>query len=125
MTRQHFLALVKSFMAEYDMDLQNAVLLLGGPAALMRLQRFRRALATPKPKYDRLHRELNWLCDLLSLEHVGDFDSEEAGHFAMIDPDDDVVWTICVLTDITQVLLDELCEISDATGDDQIDEVAA
>ncbi|MFT6091330.1 hypothetical protein [Sulfitobacter sp.] len=124
MTRKHFLALVKSFIAQYDLDLQNAVLLLGGAAALMRLQRFRRALTAPKPKYDRLHRELNWLCDLLNLENVGDFDSEESGCFAMIDPTDDVVWTICVLTDIAQGLLDDFYEISDATGDDQ-SEVAA
>ena len=90
----------------------------------MRLQRFRRALSAPKPKYDRLHRELNWLCDLLNLEHVGDFESEESGRFAMIDPTDDAVWMICVLTDIAQGLLDDFYEISDATGIDQIEEAA-
>jgi len=111
-------------MAQYDLDLQHAVLLLGGPTALMRLQRFRRALSAPKPKYDRLHRELNWLCDLLNLEHVGDFESEESGRFAMIDPTDDAVWMICVLTDIAQGLLDDFYEISDATGIDQIEEAA-
>ena len=124
MTRKHLLALLKSFIAQHDLDLQNAVLLLGGGAALMRLQRFRRALSASKPKYHRLRRELNWLCGLLCLENVEDVDSEEAGHFAMIDPADDVVWTICVLTDIAQGLLDGFEDISEVTWDDQ-SEVAA
>ncbi len=124
MTRTHLLALVRSFIAQYDLDLQNAVLLLGGSTALMRLQRFRRSLSAAKPKFYRLRRELNWLCDLLSLEHVGDIDSDESGYFADIDPNDDAVWTICILTDIAQGLLDGFDDISDAAWDDQ-GEVAA
>ena len=124
MTRKHLIALIKSYVAQYDLDLQHAVLLLGGPAALMRLQRFRRALSAPQPKILRLQREINWLCDLLSLEHVGDIESEESGYFARIDPDADVVWNICVLTDIAQSLLDGFDGISNA-GDDEQGEVAA
>lgn len=124
MTRKHLIALIKTYIAQYDLDLQNAVLLLGGGAALMRLQRFRKTLSAPAPKYDRLHREINWLCDLLSLTNVEDVDSEESGYFAMIDPADDVVWTICVLTDIAQGLLDGFEDISEVTWDDQ-SEVAA
>ncbi len=124
MTRKHFLTLLKSFIAQYDLELQNAVLLLGGSAALMRLQRFRRALSAKNPEFFNLQRELNWLCDLLSLETVGDIDSEESGYFATIDPDDDAVWTICVLTDIAQSLLGGFDEISDASGYGQ-GEVAA
>jgi hypothetical protein len=37
MTRKQFLARVKAFIAQNDLDLQNAVLLLGGVSALMRL----------------------------------------------------------------------------------------
>lgn len=114
MTRKHLIALIKSYIAQYDLDLQNAVLLLGGSAALMRLQRFRRALSVPNPKFIRVQRELHWLCDLLSLENVGDIDSAESGYFAMIDPDDDAVWTICVLTDIAQGLLDGFDGVSGA-----------
>ena len=124
MTRKHLVALIQAYIVQYDLDLQHAVLILGGPAAIMRLQRFRRALSAPMPKYDRLHRELSWLSDLLSLEAVGDIDSEESGYFAMLDPNDQVVWTICVLTDIAQGLLDGFDEISEARGDD-LGEVAA
>jgi len=124
MTRTHLLALIKSYIAQYDIDIQHAVLLLGGRPALMRLQRFRRAMAGKNPKLYHLRRELNWLCDLLSLEHVGDIDSDESGYFADIDPNDDAVWTICILTDIAQGLLDGFDDISDAVWDDQ-GEVAA
>ena len=124
MTWKHLLALLKSFTSQYDIELQHAALLLGGPASLMRLQRFRRALSVPNPKFLRLERELNWLCDLLNLENVGDIDSEGSGYFAMIDPNDDAVWTICVLTDIAQGLLESCDRISDASDDEQ-GEVAA
>jgi hypothetical protein len=124
MTRIHLLALIRSYIAQYDLELQNAVLLLGGSAALMRLQRFRRALSVPKPKILHLQRELTWLCDLLSLEFVGDIDSDESGYFAAISPNDDAVWMICLLTDIAKGILDGFDEISEANIDDQ-NEVAA
>jgi len=37
---------------------------------------------------------------MLNHEAVSNVHSEESGHFAMIDPSADVVWTIYVLTDI-------------------------
>ena len=124
MTRKHLLALLKSFMAQNDVDLQNAVLLLGGSAALMRLQRFRRIMADKNAKFAKQKRELNWLCDLLSLENVADIDREESGCFAEIDPDDDAVWMICELTESVQDLLDRFESISDANDEEQ-GEVAA
>tara|TARA_R110002049_G_scaffold2822_3_gene22831 strand:- start:1584 stop:1958 length:375 start_codon:yes stop_codon:yes gene_type:complete len=117
MTRKQFLARVKAFIAQNDLDLQHAVLLLGGAPALTRLQRFRRALNTSSNKSIRLRRELTWLHDLLSLEHVGDFDADEAGHFAMIDPADPVVWSICTLTEAVADLIDGLDELRAASGD--------
>tara|TARA_R110000850_G_scaffold81352_3_gene174842 strand:- start:2941 stop:3315 length:375 start_codon:yes stop_codon:yes gene_type:complete len=117
MTRKQFLAHVKAFIAQNDLDLQNAVLLLGGAQALMRLHRFRRTLNTSSNKSIRLRRELTWLHDLLSLEHVGDFDTEEAGHFVMIDPADPVVWSICTLTEAVADLIDGLDEQRAASGD--------
>tara|TARA_R110002124_G_scaffold69504_16_gene186899 strand:- start:3007 stop:3381 length:375 start_codon:yes stop_codon:yes gene_type:complete len=124
MSRKHLLALLKSFIAQYDLDLQNAVYLLGGRASLMRLQRFRKTLSAIKPKFQHLCRELNWLCDLLSLDMVGDISSDESGYFALIDPVDDVVWTICVLTDIAQGLSDDFDEFLE-TSEIDLSEVAA
>ncbi len=124
MTRKHVRALLKSFMAQNDVDLQNAVLLLGGSAALMRLQRLRRSMSDKDAKFAKLQRELNWLCDLLSLENVADIDGEEFGYFAEIDPADDAVWMICGLTEAAQDLLQEFEAISDAS-DKEHGEVAA
>ncbi len=123
MTRQQILARVKSFIAQYDLDLQHSVLLLGGAPALMRLQRFRRSL-TSDPKSIRLTRELTWLNDLLSLENVGDVDREESGYFAMIHPDDPAVWAICALTDTVSALKADLEALDDAIND-KSDEAAA
>jgi hypothetical protein len=124
MKRKQFLALVQSFIAQNDMDLQNAVLLLGGSSALMRLQRFRRSLMSLDPKIIHLTQDLTWLNDLLSLEHVGDVDREESGYFSIIDPDDPAVWAICALTEAVSALLAELDVLDDAI-DDQNKEVAA
>tara|TARA_R110000787_G_scaffold91830_2_gene193460 strand:- start:74 stop:448 length:375 start_codon:yes stop_codon:yes gene_type:complete len=124
MKRKQFLALVQSYIAQNDMDLQNAVLLLGGSSALMRLQRFRRSLMSLDPKTIHLTRDLTWLNDLLSLEHVGDVDREESGYFSTIHPDDPEVWTICALTEAVSALLAELDVLDDAI-DDQNKEVAA
>tara|TARA_R100001369_G_scaffold86130_1_gene120358 strand:- start:2689 stop:3063 length:375 start_codon:yes stop_codon:yes gene_type:complete len=118
MTRKHLIALLKSFIAQYDLDLQNAAYLLGGRASLMRLPRFRKALSDIKPKYQHLSRELNRLYDLLSLDVVSDINSDESGYFPLIDPADDVVWTICVLTDIAQGLLDGFYELSETSEND-------
>lgn len=105
MIRKQFLAQVKSFIAQHDLDLQHSVLLLGGSPALMRLQRFRQSLTGANGKSLRLARELNWLHDLLSLEHVADIDREESAYFAMIDLDDQAVWAICTLTEAVSALI--------------------
>jgi len=125
MTRKQFLARVNAFLAQFDLDLQNAVLLLGGAPALMRLQRFRRSLSSANDKTIRLRRELHWLHDLLSLENVGDYETEEAGFFAMIEPEDPVVWNICMLTDTVEDLVNGLDMLQAAPGYDQHGEVAA
>ncbi len=124
MTRKHLIALLKSFMAQNDVDLQNAVLLLGGSAALMRLQRFRRSMSDTNAKFAKQKRELYWLCDLLNLENVADIDRDESGYFAEIDPADDAVWMICGLTEAAQDLLERFEAVSDARDTEQ-GEVAA
>ena len=82
----------------------------------MRLQCFRRALAGANPKFTRLQHELSWLCDLINLEIVGDIDSEESATFALIEQNDDAVCTICVLTDISQSLIDSFDDFSDTAS---------
>ena len=124
MNRKQFYASVKSFITQNDMDLQNAVLLLGGAPALMRIQRLRRSLAKPHNKGGQIGRELNWLYDLLSLENVGDFGAEEAGYFAMINPDHPVVWSICLLTEAVADLIEGYDSLP-ASASEQDDEVAA
>lgn len=124
MNRKHLIALVKSFIAENDLDMQHAALLLGGPPALARLQRFRRLLSAAPQKVQRVNHELKWLHSLFSLENVGDIDSEESGYFAMIDPDDRAVGTICVLVENIEELLNNFDVVAD-TDDDAQSEVAA
>ena len=80
------------------------------------MQRFRRTLNTSSNKSIRLRRELTWLNDLLSLEHFGDFDTEESGHFAMIDPEDPVVWSICTLTEGVADLIEGLDALQAQVG---------
>lgn len=124
MTRKHLIALLKSLIAHYDLDLQNVAYLLGDRAALMHLPRFRKALSAKKPKYHHLGCELNWLCDLLSLDMVSDINSDESGYFPLIDPADDVVRTICILTDLAQGLLDGFYEFSETSENDLSGEAA-
>ena len=81
MNRKRIIALVKSFIEQNDIELQNAALLLGGSSALMRLQRLRRTIATSDKIEMRHRRELNWLSNLLGLEYASDIDGEEGGYF--------------------------------------------
>lgn len=120
MTRKHLLALLKSFIAQYDLDLQNVVNMLGGRAAPMRLQK----LSFSKSSYQHLGRVLNRLCGLLSPKTIIDINSDDSTCFARLDPAGDVVWAICVLTDIAQGLLNDFHEFSE-TSEIDLSEVAA
>ncbi len=120
MTRKHLLALLKSFIAQYDLDLQNVVNMLGGRAAPMRLQK----LSFSKSSYQHLGRVLNRLCGLLSPKTVSDFNSDGSTCFARLDPAGDVVWANCVLSDIAQGLLDDFHKFSE-TSETDLSEVAA
>ncbi len=105
MNKKQILTRVGEFLETADLDLQHAVLLLGGSAALMRLQRLRASVATDNAYTIRHRRGLDWLRDLLTLEHVGDPDSIESGFFAEISPDDPAVQVICGLTDLLEALI--------------------
>ncbi len=88
-----------TFFAEYFDALRNAAELLGGPDAVRRVVALAHDLAEPVPVSRRLGRELRWLEELLTLEHVHDVDRLEAARFATIEPWDPVVEEICLLTD--------------------------
>lgn len=110
MNKNQILTQVGEFLESADLDLQHAVLLLGGSAALMRLQRLRASVATANA-YTIWHRRgLEWLHDLLALEHVGDLDRDESGHFAEISPEDPAVLVICGLTDQLEALIARIDE---------------
>lgn len=108
MTNHQKRALVLRFLETHDLDLQHAVLQLGGAAALMRLQRLRRALHVDGHFTSAHRRGLTWLHGLLVLEHVHDFASEEAGCFVMLSHADPVVSTICRLSEALEGLLTRL-----------------
>ena len=124
MTRKHILALMNYFTAQNDVDLRNAVLLLGCSAALMRLPRFRHSMSNKNEKLRKDKHGLDLMCDLLSLENVADADREKCAHLAEIDPAHDAVWLICRLTKTDRDFLQGFEAISDANENEQ-SEVAA
>ena len=108
MNRKQMIALVKYFIEQNDIELQNAALLLGGPSALMRLQRLRRAIAISDRIETKHRRELNWLSRLLGLDYADDLFGEEGDYFVMISPEDPAVITICLLTEQLNELIEKL-----------------
>ncbi len=110
MNKNKILTQVGEFLESADLDLQHAVLLLGGSAALMRLQRLRASVATANAYTVQHRRGLEWLHDLLALQHVGDLDRDESGHFAEISPEDPAVLVICGLTDQLEALIARIDE---------------
>lgn len=105
MNKQQILTRIGEFLETADLDLQHAVLLLGGSAALMRLQGLRASVASADAYTIRHRRGLEWLRDLLTLEHVGDPDRAEGGYFAKVSPEDPMVLVICGLTDGLEALI--------------------
>lgn len=110
MNNNHVLPRVRDFLETSDLDLQHATLLLGGSPALMRLQRLRSSLAVADKFTKRHVVELEWLHDLLGLEHVSDPMREESAFFALISPEDPVVPVICGLTESLSGLISSVHE---------------
>ncbi|MBR9892043.1 hypothetical protein [Salipiger bermudensis] len=101
-------ARVQSFLAQYDLDLQHACLLIGGPPALQRLQRFRRALAIAERLSSSHRRELAWLKRLLANDFLPDLGFEEDAFHAEVDPSDPAIYTLCELVEAIDALITEL-----------------
>ncbi len=111
------LARVSTFVAQNDLELQHACLLLGGAAALGRLQRFRRRLALADKLATTHRRDLIWLQGLFGLENVHEAESDEAICFAELSLDDPTIFSVCMITDALNALIDELDHRSSASDD--------
>ncbi|WP_295512907.1 hypothetical protein [uncultured Sulfitobacter sp.] len=113
MTKTQKRALALNFLSHNDLQLQHAVLLLGGARALWRLQRLRQSLATSAQFTSGHRRGLNWLDGLLSLELIEPVDPME---FMSIDPDDPAVYEICLLSEACGQVIKRLGKPGDAVA---------
>lgn len=108
------LELCKTFLSEHDLDLQNAVLLLSGSGAVMRLQRFRGAVAKASGFMSNHRRELNWLMAMLSQDLI---DADAYDEFCLhgdFSPEDPAVPTLCLLFEAVERLLADIDAIAPA-----------
>jgi hypothetical protein len=99
------LARAKSFVAQNDLKLQQATMLIGGAPALLRLQRLRRKLQKDTTFLVSHRHGLQWLRSLLSLENLYE-DNDE--FFMAISPNDPIIWMFCELTEAMDKLLYDL-----------------
>lgn len=88
-----------AFVDQHQDGLLNAATLLGGRRGAGLAQSVIDGLAERATPSRRILRALDELRDLLTLEHVHDFDRDEAAHFAAINPTDPRVEEICLLAD--------------------------
>ncbi|MEH6648381.1 hypothetical protein [Sulfitobacter sp.] len=120
MTKTEKRALALNFLSRNDLQLQNAVLLLGGAHALWQLQRLRQSLAK-SAHFTSSHRNgLNWLQGLLSLTFV---EHDDTMDLMAIDPMDPAVDDVCLLSEACDRMLKCLGKPGDgaAKADGQMD----
>jgi len=113
------LNLCKDFLSDHDLELQNAVLLLCGSGAVMRLQRFRAAVAKASGFMSSHRRELNWLKAMLSFDLFLSDAFDEFCFHADCSPEDPTVPSLCVLYEAVERLLADIDAI--APAGEQID----
>lgn len=99
-----------AFLNKHGSAMLNAAALLGGPAAHRRCLRLMSQISESRSLTRSLRQELVWLHRLVSLDLVGEPETEETARFAMIDPLDPRVEEICLEADH---LYDLLVAISD------------
>lgn len=105
MNGKHKLAHAKSFVAQNDLKLQHATMLIGGAPALLRLQRLRRKLQKDTTFLVNHRHGLQWLRSLLSLENL--YEDNHEFNIA-ISPNDPIIWMFCELTEAIDKLLYDL-----------------
>ncbi|WP_306752391.1 hypothetical protein [Paracoccus actinidiae] len=94
-----FTSALHQFILDHIDALQNASDLLGGRTSLRRTQRLISDIAGHPEITSRLEREIGWLHQLLTLQHVDDFDLDHEEYVAMLAPDAPYVDEICLLAD--------------------------
>ncbi len=102
------LDLCKDFLSEHDLELQNAVLLLSGSGAVMRLQRFRAAVAKGTSFMSSFRRELNWLKSMLGQDLIGNDGFDDFCFHAEVSPEDPAVPSLCLLFEAVEQLLADI-----------------
>lgn len=90
---------LRAFAEEHREALIHAAELLAGRQGRRLALEVTDALAGVAPLTRREIRQLHELLDILALENLDNFDSEEGGRFALLDPESTVVEEICLLTD--------------------------
>lgn len=111
------LEITRDFFRKHDEAMLNAAAMLGGPAAHHRCLRLLANIAESDALSKALKHELVWLHRLVTLDFVGDPESEETARFAAIDLLDPRVEEICLEADQLFELLvaiageDPTCEI--------------
>lgn len=99
------LNLCKDFLSDHDLELQNAVLLLCGSGAVMRLQRFRAAVAKASGFMSSHRRELNWLKAMLGQDIIGNDAYDDFCFHAEVSPEDPAIPSLCLLFEAVERLL--------------------
>ncbi len=108
------LELCKTFLSEHDLDLQNAVLLLCGSGAVMRLLRLRAAVARADGFMSSHCRELNWLKAMLCQDFIGDDAYDDFCFHAEVSPEDPAIPSLCLLFEAVERLLADIDAVSPA-----------
>lgn len=108
------LNLCKTFLSVHDLELQNAVLLLCGSGAVMRLQRLRAAIAKADGFMSSHRRELNWLKAMLGQDVIGDDAYDDFCFHAEVSPEDPAVPSLCLLFEAVERLLADIDAIAPA-----------
>ena len=101
----------RSFFDEHANAMLNAAAMLGGPVAHRRCLRLLSQISESETLTKALRHELVWLHRLVSLDLVGDPETEETARFALIDPLDPVVEEICLEADRLFDLLVAITEV--------------
>ncbi len=108
------LNLCKAFLSENDLDLQNAVLLLCGSGAVMRLQRFRAAIVKADGFMSSHRRELNWLKAMLGQDFIAADVYDDFYFYVDVSPEDPAVPSLCLLFEAVEQLLADIDGIAPA-----------
>jgi hypothetical protein len=97
--RHDALSDLRQFVEQHSAGLYDAAALLAGRRGISIVDRIVDGLAESDGPSRRTIAALHDLRDVLSLEHVDNFDRPEAPYFATIDPNEPVVEDICLLCD--------------------------